>query len=222
MMNDFENSETSQQPSPPLPCRLGIYGGTFDPVHYGHLLLAETCREACQLDEVWFVPSAVTPHKQDQSRTPAKQRIEMLELAIAGHTGLKVSTIEIDRGGVSFTVDTLTAIRESQPAAELFFLMGADSLHDFPTWRLPAKICEIATLLVVSRAGSLPPDFEPLKAHVVVEGLTEIRTTQVEMPIVELSSSDIRRRVAAKKSIRFRTPRAVEKYIETERLYLSK
>src|SRR6185295_4732710 len=96
--------------SPPI-FRLGIFGGSFDPVHYGHLLLAECCREQCRLDEVWFVPAAVPPHKQGRELTPAEQRIEMLQLAIGGHTAFKVSRLEIDRGGVSFTVDTLAELR---------------------------------------------------------------------------------------------------------------
>ncbi len=114
--------------------RLGILGGTFDPVHYGHLLLAEQTREQCGLDRIWFLPAAVPPHKRSAPLTPGARRIEMLRLAIAGHEAFEVSTLEIDRGGVSYTLDTLSAVRQQQPEAELFFLMGADSLRDLPTW----------------------------------------------------------------------------------------
>jgi nicotinate-nucleotide adenylyltransferase len=199
--------------------RLGIFGGSFDPIHYGHLLLAETCREHCRLDQVWLLPAAVPPHKQRRELTDAKHRIEMLKLAIAGHEAMAVSTLEIDRGGVSYTVDTLTAIAEQVPGATLFFLMGADSLRDLPTWREPRRICELAVPAVVHRSGAPERDFQVLKDLVSAERLSEFRAAQVEMPIVEISSTDIRQRIAASRSIRFRTPRAVEKYIETHGLY---
>ena len=104
--------------------RLGLFGGTFDPVHYGHLLLAECCREQCRLDAVWFLPAAVPPHKQDRLPTPAPLRIEMLELAIAGNEAMAVSRYEADRGGVNYTAKTLDHFREEDPQRELFFFVG--------------------------------------------------------------------------------------------------
>jgi nicotinate-nucleotide adenylyltransferase len=201
--------------------RLGIYGGSFDPVHYGHLLLAECCRESLRLDEVWLVPAAVPPHKQDRQRAAGKARLEMLELALSGHEQLRASSLEIDRGGVSYTVDTLAAMREQHPAATLFLLMGADSLHDLPTWREPARICELAFPAVVRRGGAPEPDFFVLAPLVTRQRLAEIKAAQVRMPLIELSSTDLRQRAAAGHSLRYRTPRAVEKYIETHRLYSS-
>lgn len=201
--------------------KLGIFGGSFDPIHYGHLLLAETCREQCGLDQVLLVPAAVPPHKRSQSLSAARDRVEMVRLAIGGHEQLAVSTIEIDRGGVSYTIDTLTALAEQQPGSSLFFLMGADSLKDLPTWREPQRLCELAVPLVVRRAGSPEPDFSAIRQLVTNARLEEIREHQVEMPIVELSSTEIRQRVAAGQSIRYRTPRAVEKFIETHGLYRS-
>ncbi len=199
--------------------RLGVFGGSFDPVHYGHLLLAEMCREQCRLDEVWFVPAAMPPHKQHREITPAKLRVEMLQLAIGGTPGFLASTIEVERGGVSYTVDTLAEIQQQHPLAQLFLLMGADSLHDLPTWREPRRICELAIPIVVRRAGSPIPDLAVLKPLMTVERLEEANGNQVAMPIIDLSSSEMRRRVAAGQSIRFRTPRAVEKFIETQGLY---
>jgi len=199
--------------------RLGIFGGSFNPVHYGHLLLAESCRETCALDEVWLVPAAVPPHKQSAVLAPGKARLEMLELALAGNEVLRPSAIELERGGVSYTVDTLASIAEQKRGANLFVLMGADSLADLPTWREPARICTLATPIVVRRAGSPEPDFAVLAPLVSAERLAEIRRLQVEMPMIELSSTDLRERAAAGKSLRFRTPRAVEKYIETHGLY---
>jgi nicotinate-nucleotide adenylyltransferase len=199
--------------------RLGLYGGSFDPVHYGHLLLAECCREVLRLDEVWLIPAAVPPHKQSRELAPARQRLEMLELALAGHERIKASRLEIDRGGLSYTVETLAEVHALHPQAALFVLMGADSLHDLPTWRDPERICNLAVPTVVCRLGAPPPDFGVLTPLVSAERLAIIRTAQVQMPLIELSSTDLRERAAAGKSLRFRTPRAVEKYIETHGLY---
>jgi nicotinate-nucleotide adenylyltransferase len=199
--------------------RVGIFGGSFNPVHYGHLLLAECCREACRLDEVWLVPAAIPPHKQGWELAPAKARLEMLELALAGNEQLRPSSVELDRGGVSYTVETLAQIHAQQPDDELFLLMGADSLGDLATWREPQRICELALPIVVRRAGSPPPELDLLAAFVGLDRLAEVARWQVEMPIIELSSTDLRTRAATGKSLRYRTPRAVEKYIETHGLY---
>jgi nicotinate-nucleotide adenylyltransferase len=198
--------------------RLGILGGTFDPVHYGHLLLAETAREQCRLDQVWLVPAAIPPHKQGHELSPVAERIEMLELAVGGNPALTVSPLEAERGGVTYTVDTLEALTAEDPRRELFFLMGADSLTDLPNWRQPERICQLATIVVVRRAGQ-EIDYSRLAPLAPAERLEHFRRHQVEMPLVELSSHDIRRRVAGGQSIRYRTPRAVEKYIESHGLY---
>ena len=199
--------------------RLGIFGGTFDPIHLAHLLLAESCREACHLDKVLFVPAACSPHKTDQQPSSDGARVEMLKLAIGGHPDFDVSTIEIDRGGVSYTVDTLDRIRHQQPAGELFLLMGADSLADLPTWREPSRICQLATPCIVSRPSSPVVNLEGLARLVTAEKLAEIEQSLVKMPQLDISSSDLRQRVASGRSIRYRTPRAVEKFIEMQGLY---
>ena len=198
--------------------RLGLFGGTFDPVHYGHLLLADCCREQCRLDEVWFVPAAIPPHKQ-RELTPAAARLEMLELAIGGYEPFSVCRWEIERGGLSYTVETLAQVRSRRPDAELFFLLGGDALADLPGWREPGRICSLATLVVVRRPQSPEPDFTPLSSFVDEAGLDRLRQHVVEMPQIELSSRALRERVGDRQSIRFRTPRAVEKYIETHELY---
>lgn len=202
-----------------MPQRLGIFGGSFDPIHYGHLLLAETCREHLQLDQVWLVPAAVPPHKQSRQLSSDKQRIEMIRLAVGGHPSTIVSTLEIDRGGVSYTADTLHTIRRDLPTTDLFVLMGADTLVDLPNWHRPREICEMAIPVAVRRRGSPPPDLATLRNLVSDERLNQIRVNQVDMPLIELASTDIRRRVAGGQSIRYRTPRAVEKYIESQGLY---
>jgi nicotinate-nucleotide adenylyltransferase len=202
--------------------RLGVFGGSFDPVHYGHLLLAETCREQCGLDAVWFVPALVPPHKQQRELSGANQRLEMLQLAVAGHESFVVSDLEIRRGGVSYTVDTLGAVQREQPRARLFLLMGADSLCDLPTWHAAAEVCQLAIPVVVRRRHTPEPDLSVLARMVSESRLEEIRRHQAEMPVIEFSSSAIRQAVAAGRSIRYQTPRAVEKYIQSNGLYVAK
>jgi len=199
--------------------RLGLFGGSFDPVHYGHLLLAECCREQARLDQVIFVPAAVPPHKQDRPLTPSVYRVEMLELAIAGHEQFWVSRYEADRAEVTYTVDTLTYFRSEYPQAELFLLLGADMFNDLPHWRRADEVCRLALPLVAQRAGAPEVDYG-LLAHVVEPPRLEaIRRHQVEMPAIGISSTDLRRRLSAGRSIRYQTPRAVEEYIRSHGLY---
>jgi len=199
--------------------RLGIFGGSFDPVHYGHLLLAESCREQCRLDQVWFLPTAVSPLKQHGPQAADAARLEMLSLAIGGNPGLGICRIEIDRGGISFTVDTLGQLKQQDPARELFFLMGSDSLELFPEWREPRRICELATLVVVERPDSPGFDRAKLAAAIGEEHVARIEAHRVRMPLVGISSSELRARAAEQRSLRYLTPRAVEMLIETQGLY---
>jgi len=199
--------------------RVGLLGGSFDPVHYGHLLLAECCREQCRLEQVWFLPAAVPPHKKDHAPSAAQQRIEMLELAIAGHPAFSVCRYEVDRAGVNYTVDTLAHFHEEDPQRELFFLMGADMLNDLPNWRRADRVCELAVMVGACRPGTGELDYAGLTGITSPQRIEVIRRHQVEMPEIGISSSEIRRRVAAGLSIRYQTPRAVEKYIETHGLY---
>jgi nicotinate-nucleotide adenylyltransferase len=199
--------------------RIGIFGGTFDPVHIAHLLLAETCREQAVLNEVWFVPAAVSPWKTQTPPIDAKHRLQMLQLALAGQESFQLCTRELDVGGVSFTVDTLRWIRQQQPTAELFLLMGADALKDFPHWREPETICQMALPLVVRRRNAPEPDFKSLAPLLTAQQMKAVQGNVVDMPVVEISSSELRRRLSQQRSIRYQVPRAVEKYIETHGLY---
>ena len=197
--------------------RLGIFGGTFDPVHNGHLLLAEQCREQCRLDQVWFIPAGIPPHKLARALASGKARAEMLELAVAGHDSLRVDRRELDRSDPCYTVETLAGLKAEDPTRELFFLMGADSLAEFPTWREPRRIVELAQLAVVNRGIAAPLDLDPMRG-LVGESLAS-RIHFVTIPTVDVSSSDIRRRIGEGNSIRFMVPRSVECYIETHGLY---
>lgn len=193
--------------------RLGIFGGSFDPVHNGHLELARSCQSQAALDEVWFVPTARQPLKMSGPRASADDRCGMLERAIAGEPGWKLCRLEIDRGGTSYTIDTLRSIHAEHPEAELFLLMGGDALADLPSWLEPEEICRLAIPLVVGRAGDamfpLLPDGDSSKIH----------WQAVEMAEIPASSREIRRRVAADQSIAEFTPPAVAQYIAEQGLY---
>ncbi|QDU45940.1 Nicotinate-nucleotide adenylyltransferase [Symmachiella dynata] len=197
--------------------RLGIFGGTFDPVHYGHLLLAEQCREQCQLDEVRFMPAGIPPHKTDVKISSGKDRVEMLRLAIAGQESFTIDERELARSGPSYTYETLEELREEDSQRELFLIIGADSLRDFPIWRHPQRILAAAQLAVVNRGGEPMPQLDELISLMGPEVAT--RTHLVTIPGLELASSDIRKRAASGESIRYMTPRAVECYIEAQQLY---
>jgi nicotinate-nucleotide adenylyltransferase len=199
--------------------RLGLFGGTFDPIHYGHLILAEQCREQIRLDRVRFVPAGDPPHKRGRVRTPARQRAEMIEMAIAGHEPFELATLEIDRTGPSYTVDTLEQLGRDDPECELFFLIGSDSLADLSTWREPKRIAELATLVVVTRPDAPLPDFSDLVPLLGTAGVETVKRHVVEMPLIGISSTDLRRRVHQGRSIRYLLPRAVECYIKEQGLY---
>jgi nicotinate-nucleotide adenylyltransferase len=194
--------------------RLGIFGGSFDPIHLGHLILAELCREACRLDRVWLVVAGEPPHKP-RKRTAVEHRLEMTRLAVAGHSAFEVSELEAHRPGPHYSVDTLQTVRDQRPQDELFFLIGADSLADLPTWREPQRVLQLATLVVANRPGTepstLPSSFTPPPDAPAIQTVT--------IPPIGISSSELRRRVAEGASIRYQVPRAVEVYIEAQGLY---
>jgi nicotinate-nucleotide adenylyltransferase len=210
--------------------RLGIFGGSFDPVHCGHLELARACQNQVGLDEVWFTPTAIQPLKRDGPQASDAERIEMLELAISnsdcdpgrGHAResivgpwFRVCTLEIERGGYSYTVDTLRRIDEELPEAKLFFLMGADALRDVAYWKEPEEIFRLSTPLVVSRAGEPAADLSALSPLCP----DEHQPQHIEMRPMDISSSEIRRRVAAGQSLEGLVPSTVADYIHAHGLY---
>lgn len=195
--------------------RVGVFGGTFDPIHIGHLALAEQCREQCRLDEVWFVPAAQPPHKRASLISAGKLRRDMVEFAIAGNSTFRVSTVELDREGPSFTVTTLEQLQAQ--SRELFLLIGADSLKDLAHWREPTRILELATVVAVNRGDQPLPEITELRA--ACGDLVDSRIMMIEMPGIELSATDIRARCASGRSIRYLVPRAVEVYIQEHGLY---
>ena len=199
--------------------RIGVFGGTFDPVHLGHLILAEQCREQGRLDQVWFVPAASPPHKQGQALTPFAQRVEMLALAIAGQPAFRIDELERNRPGPSYTVHTLEEIQRRQPEAELFLPIGSDTLLDLVRWYQPGRIVEMAGLLVTHWPGwplSAPQEIE---AALHLPPGVRLRLEVVEAPLIDIASRDLRRRAAENRSLRYLVPRAVEAYIHDNRLY---
>lgn len=203
--------------------RIGVYGGSFNPVHLGHLVLAECCRESARLDRLLFVPAATPPHKAAAHLAPAQARLDMLALAIGGHPNFAISTVELDRGGVSYTVDTLAHLAAEHPSAALHLILGPDALATFPTWREPRRIVELATILAVERDG-----IDDVAATVARSDLAAILPTdiarrivaeRVPMPAIGFRASDIRAARAAGRSIRYRVPRSVECYVDHHGLY---
>jgi nicotinate-nucleotide adenylyltransferase len=204
--------------------RLGIFGGSFDPVHNGHLELACCCRRAAALDEIWFTPTAVQPLKHRGPDASDAHRLAMLELAIDSEFGepgrprprsWRVCRLEIDRGGMSYTVDTLRTIHAERPDDELFFMIGGDTLRDVPQWKEPAEIFRLATPLVVCRGGGPPPNLAILTPFCDATRQPQ----QFDMPAVDVSSTEIRRRIAARKSIENLVPATVADYITAHNLY---
>ena len=199
--------------------RLGVFGGTFNPVHLGHLILAEQCREQGRLDQVLFIPAARPPHKQDLTLIAYAQRVEMLALAISGQPAFRIDDLEKDRPGPSFTVDTLTQLRERDADAELWLIIGSDTLHDLPQWHQPARILELAGLLIVPRSRWPIPDADEMKKTLALLENFPLRYQVCDVPLIDIASRDLRRRIAAGQSVRYLVPRAVEAYLHDKDLY---
>ena len=193
--------------------RLGILGGTFDPVHLGHLLLAECAREELSLVQVLFVPAREPWRKSHRVITPPEHRLAMLELAIEGNDGFGISDIELRRPGPTYTADTLEALAAERLDDEFYFIVGADALADLPNWREPERIVQHAVLAVAPRAG------QSLAATAAALPDIAARIERFEMPPTPVSSTEIRARVLAGKPIAGMVPAAVERYIRTHRLY---
>ena len=199
--------------------RVGLLGGTFDPIHNGHLVIAERVRLRLSLDEVLFMPAG-RPRLRTSSPTSAAHRVQMVRLAIAGRPYYKLSTMEIERLGPSYTVDTVAELREQLGSGEeLYFILGWDSLVEFPRWREPSQIIKKCFLVAVPRPGSQRPDLSALGT--LVPGLAE-RVILLDAPHVDIRASEIRRRVARGLPFRYLVPEPVADYIKQHGLYASK
>lgn len=200
--------------------RIGILGGSFDPPHVGHLWIAEAVREFHKLDEIRWIPAAISPLKPDGPVASNEQRRQMLGLAISGCENYRLDDRELKRGDVSYTLDTLQELKKELPDAEFFLIMGSDSLASIQHWHQPERLLELVTLVVLQRAADDNVDFSVLSGLASETDIQRIRESQVTMPLIELSSSELRQRVGKGQSIRFRTPRSVEAFIKAEKLYV--
>ncbi len=196
---------------------IGVLGGTFDPIHIGHLVVAEEARIRLGFNEVLFVPAGRPWLKLDRSITPAVHREEMVRRAIAANPHFKLCTLEVEHPGPSYTVDTLTMLRKQLGSeASLFFILGRDTLAELPLWKEPKKLVQLCRLVVAPRLGS-----EELKhLETSISGLPD-KVIQLDMPVIGISSSGIRQRIAQGLSIRYLVPAEVEKYIAEQKLYLA-
>jgi nicotinate-nucleotide adenylyltransferase len=195
--------------------RLGILGGTFDPPHNGHLLIAGAAQRQVLLDRVLFAPVGIQPLKQDQPVTPAGRRAAMVQLMIAGKPDFELSRIDLDRPGPHFTVDTLRIASGLYPGAQIWFIMGADSLADLLRWRDPQGILDLARLAVVRRPG-FDPDWAVLDA--ALPDLHD-RIDWIDAQPIDIAASDLQRRIRGGESIQGLVPQAVAEYIAAWRLY---
>ncbi len=197
--------------------RIGVLGGTFDPIHYGHLAAAEEARAKLSLREVVFVVAGLPPHKLGEEITPAEDRYAMVELAISSNPHFSLSRIDMDRPGPSYTVDTIALLRQKW-TEEIYFIMGMDSLMEIDTWHEPQRLIQLCRLVAVERPG-YEPDLERLEE--TIPGITA-RTEIIDMPEVDISSTDLQRRVREGLPIKYQVPPEVEEYIYKHRLYLEK
>jgi len=203
--------------------RVGILGGTFDPIHYGHLVVAQQVCEALRLDRVLFIPAALPPHKLDEEIAPAADRAAMVELAIAANPGFAMSAIELQRAGPSYTVDTLAELVEEaarqRVARELYLILSSEALAGLGRWHEPERLLRLARLAVVQRPGAPLPDMAQLGDMLPGGAASVDRVECVDTVPLANSSSDVRARAISGRSIRYLVPPAVEAYIRDHRLY---
>ncbi len=195
-------------------------GGTFDPIHTGHLIIAQEVGYQLKADKVLFMPAANPPHKNQQNVTAVEHRLEMVKLAIAGNPSFEIETLEIERGGLSYTADTLEGLRERlDNQTQLFFIIGADAISELLSWKQPEKVLQLAHLAVVGRPN-YEFHFDRLQAGLPQVDLAE-RIVRVEVPLIEIAAHGIRERVQNNLPIKYLVPPVIEEYIRVQQLYTS-
>jgi nicotinate-nucleotide adenylyltransferase len=200
--------------------KIGILGGTFDPIHNGHIIIAGETRKQLNLTEVLFVPAGMPWLKANTPISPVEHRVAMLSLAIGNIPCYKLSTVEIDRTGPSYTVDTIAGLRNERGAGiELFFILGWDSLAELPQWHEPQRLVKMCYLVAIPRPGYSPPDLNSLET--LMPGISQ-RVILLDGPLVDISATAIRQRVAQGKTIENLVPEPVERYIKQHKLYVSR
>jgi nicotinate-nucleotide adenylyltransferase len=200
--------------------KIGVLGGTFDPIHVGHLRVAEEVTASLTLDEVIFMPAGQPWLKVNNAISPAEHRLEIMRLALAGRDNFKLSTMEIERPGPTYTVDTMAELgRQLGSEDELFFILGWDNLTQLPQWHEPSRLIELCQLVAVPRVDFPPPDLKSLEA--AIPGLSQ-RVILLNAPRIDVNASEIRRMVREGLSIRNLVPEVVEEYIKRNKLYIPK
>ncbi|WAA11526.1 nicotinate-nucleotide adenylyltransferase [Fervidibacillus halotolerans] len=185
--------------------KVGILGGTFDPPHIGHLIIADQVWQQCQLDEIWFMPNYLPPHKEKTSTTTNSDRIQMLKYAIEGHPAFKIELIEMERNGKSFTYDTIRLLKKREPDKKFYFIIGADMIEYLPNWHKIDQLMKLISFIGVNRPGFKRETTYPIH--------------YVEIPSIQISSSMIRNFIAKGMSVKYLLPEAIIQYIEEHGLY---
>ena len=199
--------------------RIGLLGGTFDPIHFGHLLLAVHSYEKLRLDRVIFIPARLPPHKAEPV-VEAAHRLEMVRLAVAEDQRFLVCDCELGRTEASYTIETVRQLQSSLGSGtHLFWLIGSDMVADLPSWQKIAELVELIEIIVVSRPGSAGPEYCVLESALMVEQIKRLREHKIDLPLIDISSTQIRKRIGAEQSVRYLLPRVVEEYIVQHKLY---
>lgn len=196
--------------------RVGVFGGTFDPPHLGHLILAAEACDQLKLERLLWVLTAQPPHKQNQPIRPVEVRMELLQAALKGDSRFEVSRVDIDRPGPHYALDTLRLLQEQMPQAQLFYLMGGDSLHDLPIWHEPQQFLDSCAGLGVMRRPGSRIDLAEIEKF--LPGISSC-VTFIDAPLLEISSQEIRRRIAGGHTFRYYLPTAVYELIQKQHLY---
>lgn len=202
----------------PKRTRVGLFGGTFDPVHLGHLLAAQEAHERLGLARVVWVPACVRPHKNRLVTTSADDRLAMLRAAVGDDPRFEVNDLEIRRGGTSYTIDTVASLR-AETHAEIVLLLGSDSIPELPQWHRVRELLDLCTPAVMARPGFALTDLEPLRAVLPAAQVDRVADHLLPIPLIEISSTAVRERVAAGRPIRYLVPATVETYIAAHGLY---
>jgi len=199
--------------------KIGLMGGTFNPIHQGHLIISEYIRVRFPLDKIIFIPSGTPPHKEELKTVSAEHRYNMVSLAIETNPYFDISSVEVNRKGKSYTVDTITEFKKLNPMDDLFFIVGADTIYDFINWKNYETLFSMTKFIVIGRYG--------LNVENNIEKINELKQKYnaqiiyMNGPLVDISSTDIRNRISEKESIKYIVPEKVEEYINENRLYVS-
>ncbi|MFC6331440.1 nicotinate-nucleotide adenylyltransferase [Paenibacillus septentrionalis] len=192
--------------------KVGIMGGTFDPIHYAHLIAAQSAMEFAALDEVWFIPTSSPPLKPNAPLATEEQRLAMVNLAIQGEPRFRGLDIELNRGGTSYSIDTIMELRAMYPMHQFHYIIGSDRIHDLPRWHRAQELIQLVGFIGLNRPSE-PLELDQLPTQ------WQSKLTIAPMPLIEISSTELRKRVKAGKALRYYVPDEVESYIRRHRLY---